>query len=654
MSGRVGQYRCKCKSLLACAVVVFVLTGCGLAAEKSEFAGPDWSRGKLLGIANINNRPGIAWDAQNKCAILTWLTKAEGQWHFQYVRINDQGEIASSQPLALPLRQPSHPKLLRDSQGIFHLFWLDRERDGRPGVYHARLTAEGEALSEPGRLSGAEGEVSGYAVVEAMPGVLDLFWSDVAMTPSELNHARIQASGERIVVPHTLGANGQHPSCAMDANGTIHLTWHRTETLGGEQVFYATFDPQSLDFSEPVMLAALPGGTGLTFYPSEIGLDSRHVYILWSQEHRGGGTTPGTAQTYCQTFPIGNPAAWKGGTLDIPGSARPQYASMSGAFNYQRLAWLGEVSGLPGVYKEYVFFPSVPSMEYGPAGASQAGVDKDFVYVPEAPGDPSDRLRPGPILYRLKIEYTYMPCPIPGQREEVGIVISAMMAQSESAEGLVQIAFVVMKDGQWKGLEVAGITRSASMRPVAVADDQGAIHLAWLDAGGFGRYEVYYASTAPLVKAAINRLTIEDVLASLVTKTWRAAAAFSFFPVLILWLFLPFAWLVIFHFFRPDSDLRTRTGWVGLTIAVLLYVLSKMLAVPAFLRYAPFLDAVAPQFEDGIVFGFPLLIAAISLLLMGVYIRRSDRKATWLAFVLFAATDSLISLVLYIPNVISI
>ncbi|MBC7264425.1 MAG: hypothetical protein H5T64_08735 [Chloroflexi bacterium] len=614
--------------VFALALTALIPAGCGLTADKSDFAGPDWSRGKLLGKATINNRPGIAWHPEDRCAILTWLTRTEGQWHFQFVRINDEGQVASSRTLALAPHQPSHPKLLPDSQGGFHLFWLDREREGRPGVYHARITAEGEILSGPQRLSDAESEITGYSVAEAMVGVLDIFWSDVAASIPGLYHARIGTSGEMLLAPRALGADGEHPACAADANGIVHLTWHKTGTEGGEEVFYATFDPQNLHFGESSLIAAFPGGTGVILYPPEIGLDSGHVYIFWSQERRAGGLTPGTAQTYCAIFPIGNPSVYKVVALEIPGSARPEYVPVSGAFNYQHLGYYREVSG-------------------------EIGVDEEFIRIIRAPG--CERLPYGYVVpYHMTVEYTYMPCPIPGQREEVGIVVSSMMALSEHAEGLVQIAFVVLKDGRWKGLEVAGVTRSSSMRPFAVTDDQGAIHLAWLDAAGFGVYDVYYASTSPSVKSALNRITVEDIITSLAGRIWGAVAAFSFFPMLILWLLLPSVWLVLFYFSQPDSDLRIKSGWVGLTVAISLYLLSKLFAVPAFLRYAPLLDVVGPQFEDLIVFGFPLLIAAISLLAMGVYIRRSERKAVLVAFVIFAATDSIISLVLYVPRAVGI
>ncbi len=580
------------------ALTVLSLAGCDLSSDKSEIAGPDWSRGRFLGLSGINNRPGIAWHAESRSAIVTWLTTSEGQWRFQYTRVDDQGQIADSHTLPFPLNKPTRPTLFHDSQDQFHLFWLDSQYSGSNlGIFHARISAVGNPISVVQRISGPESDVTGYTVAESAEGTLDIFWSDVTDDNSELHHARMASSGEPVSAPQALGVEGQHPSSVVDREGVIHLAWHAESTFGSEQVWYATFDPDTLSLGEPHLMATFPGGTGQALYTPEIGLDTQRVYIFWSLERRGGGLGAGTATTFYESFPIGHPATHTGSSLGIPALARPEYVFSTGAFNYQVLAFRGQ-------------------------------------------GDAATRLDSG---------YTYMPYVIPGQREELGVVLSSYMALPKRA-GRVQLAFVVMKDGRLKGFEVAGRTRSASMRPIAVVDDEGAIHLAWLDAGGFSIYEVYYASTSPSVRESINHLTFNDVLASLLGRTWSAAAALSFFPILVVWLFLPFAWLVGFYLLRPDSDLRTRAGRVALVVAMLLYILSKMFMLPAFLWYAPLLDIISPRFESLVVLGFPLLMAAIALLAMRAYLRRTDRKVVLIAFAIFAGTDAVLSLLFYMPN----
>lgn len=52
------------------------------------------------------------------------------------------------------------------------------------------------------------------------------------------------------------------------------------------------------------------------------------------------------------------------------------------------------------------------------------------------------------------------------------------------------------------------------------------------------------------------------------------------------------------------------------------------------------------------MFGFSVLWAAASMLVMAGYVRRSDRKAVWVAFLWFAASDAVHSLILYVPNAV--
>jgi hypothetical protein len=466
--------------------------------------------------------------------------------------------------------------------------------------------------------------VTGYCAAEGTPGALDVFWADGASALPELYHLRIEASGEELVAPHAIGMRGDHPAAAVDARGTMHLTWRGRESLGAEQVFYATFDPASLRLREPTLLASFPSGTGTTLYPPEIGLDTGFVYVFWSQEMRSG-IQAGTAYTYYETFPIGSPDAHAGAVLGLPGSVQPTYQPAEGAFNYDTLSYGGWGFEEIGLEKEEGWGGSSP-------------------FYPDAPQHPV-----GESVVLVPADYTYMAYPIPGQRDELGLVVSSRMETSRGVKR-IQVAFVVLKDGRVKGMEVAGQTRSESTRPIAVADDSGALHLAWVDAGASRTYSVYYASTSPSVRNAVSRMTARDVLASVLGGTWNAAAALSFAPMLLLWLLLPFAWLVVFAIVRPDSDLRTRTGWIALGVAVVLYFGSKFFLIPSFLSYAPFLDVVSPRFQNLIYVGVPALIGVLGMLAARAYIRRSDRQVVLVAFAVFALADAGLSLVLYAPG----
>lgn len=595
-SHRLARTRSVAAALL---IVATLLSGCTAAAEKTEFAGPDWSRGIRIGTSHINNRPGIVWDAAGGTSLISWLANTEHGWRIQLAQVNAQAE-ASVATLPFPMRAPTRLQVALDGRGALHLFWLDAPGGQRPGLYHARATTDGMPLDEPARISGDASDVTGYCTFRALDGALDVLWADTSGGEAQLFHARLSDSGDVLIAGHALGVVGADPNAAVDNAGTVHLAWHVTRALGAEKILYATLDPATLHISEPTVMASFPMGTGLALYPPEIALENGWVYVIWSLEQRGGGLTPGTAETRYQAFPTGQPERHSGGPIYLPALAKPEYQAASGAFNYAHLYPLASRDG-------------------------------------------------GAVVLRSPSDYVYMQFAVPGQRDEAGLLLASNMALPRRA-GKIQIAFAVLDDGRVKGYEVALRTLSGSLRPAAAVDDEGALHLACLGVGGFGAYEVLYASTAPAVRAVLNRFTAQDALALLLGKTWTAASALSFFPMLVIWLFLPFAWLVVFYLARPDSDLRTRAGRVGLGVAIALYLFSKLFMLPAFLWYAPFLDVVPPRFEWVVLFGFPALLLGLGVLAMRAYIRRSERKVVMFAFAIFAATDAILSLILYMPN----
>ncbi|GAB4408682.1 MAG: hypothetical protein Kow00123_21820 [Anaerolineales bacterium] len=595
----ISQRFARTSVLITLLAAVVLLSGCAAAAEKTEFAGPDWSRGIRVGTSHINNRPSILWDSASGNAVISYLTNTEQGWRIQIARVNAQAEVSAA-TLPFPMRAPTRQQMVGGGQDTLHLFWLDSPSGQRPGLYHARAKTDATPLDEPVRISGDASDVTGYCTFRAADGALDVLWADVSGGNPQMVHARLADSGEILIAPHALGIAGADPYAAVDNNGTVHLAWHLGQAMGAEKILYATLDPATLEVSEPTVMASFPMGTGLALYPPEIALETGWVYVIWSLEQRGGGLTPGTAETQYQAFPIGQPQRHSGGPVYLPALAKPEYQAASGAFNYAHL-------------------------------------------YPLASGDG------GAVVLRSPSDHVYMPYAVPGQRDEAALFVASSMALPRRT-GKVQIAFALLDDGRVKGYEVAVRTLSGSLRPAAAVDDEGAFHVACLGVGGFGTYEVLYASTSLAVRAVLNRMTGADVMALLLGKTWSAASALSFFPMLVIWLFLPFAWLVGFYLARPDADLTTRTGRVGLIVAIVLYLFSKLFMLPAFLWYAPFLDVVPPRYEWVVLFGFPALLLGVGILAMRAYIRRSERKVVMFAFGIFAATDAILSLIFYMPN----
>jgi len=550
----------------------------------------------VLGTAAINSRPALAWEPNHKIALLAWVSEEAGEMRLRFASVGSSGSAMVNRPLDIPVRRPSQPKLWCDGAGGIHLFWLDSRQGQETTLYHAPIDPQGDIVSTPHQVPHDGSAIAGYAITQVMADALDLFWSDGSQPSARLYHARMPLRNQDGVHGQVMPAvEGAMPAAVADSEQRIHLVWHGTRPNQGDGIAYGRYDPLANSLSEPLWIATVPAGT---LYPPEIGLDWQYAYVLWSQERRGGGGGRASAETHCRSLSLGQPGPVEDCQLDIPVTDRPRYAPTEGELNYHSLAPLGAV---------------------GPEGLS---------------------------------DYSYMPYPVPGQRQELAVVLSTRLV-SRQGNGELQIVLAILRGGQAEGYQTAGQTNSASLRPVAMADAEGQVHLAWLDTSGFGAYRIYYATTDPRFRAVANRLTVMDILRALAGRAWNTAAAFSFLPMLLVWLFPPLLWLVVSYLIYPDRDMNTRSGRLWLGGAVILYLATKMLVMPSFLWYAPFLESIPARFQDLFIFGLPGLIALGSFLGMRWLLRRSERKEILYGFGVFAALDAGLSLVLYIPNVIA-
>ncbi|MBC7238738.1 MAG: hypothetical protein H5T71_01395, partial [Chloroflexi bacterium] len=184
-------------------------------------------------------------------------------------------------------------------------------------------------------------------------------------------------------------------------------------------------------------------------------------------------------------------------------------------------------------------------------------------------------------------------------------------------------------------------------------DDQGHLHLAWLDTAGFGTYDVYYASTSPAARAYLNRWTLSDLAARLLNFLWGVVQAMGFMPVILAWGFLPLVIIVVYVLFVPEADLTRRTSLAVLGFASLLYVALKYSLRPGWLMALPLPPGVPSDTADLLILFTPLAISAVAALFTALWCRRKGFAVSiFLAFGLFVLADALMTLILYVPAVL--
>jgi len=297
--------RLRLASVVALILLALVATGCGLTPTTTPRASDQWSNGKLLGTAILNNRVALQVDEAGN-SFMVWVGP-EHELHF--ARLNERAEVVAEAPLALLINSPMKPQLLMDTTGQLHLTWLDRQ-ELTMQLFYARLSADGEVIQEATVLSPPEWRVTHSSMVlDPVGQTIELFWSDNVYIRPGCYHAALDWSGAVVVPAEILIPDGLLPAAQIDRQGFVHLAW-RVELEPDEPDFhYAVYDPQrralgpDILATEPLIQMSLLGGptAGAAFDGPWLGLDESSVYLAWVLEVRERGAV--IDFTFYQAFP---------------------------------------------------------------------------------------------------------------------------------------------------------------------------------------------------------------------------------------------------------------------------------------------------------------------------------------------------------------
>jgi len=278
---------------LGLTLLALAATGCGLTPSHTPRASAQWSNGKLVGLAALNNPVAFQMDEAGN-GLMVWVG-LEHELHF--ARLNEQAEVVVQRPLHLPTHSPLKPQLLRDTTGQLHLTWLDRQ-DRALQLLYARLSPDGEVIQEATALAPSEGRVAHSAMVlDPMGQTVELFWSDNVPIRSGCYHLALDWSGAVVVPVELLIPDGILPAGQIDRLGLVHLAWKVEPEASKPQFRYAVYDPQrralgpDTGVSEPLVEAAMIGRptAGVSFDGPWLGLDESWVYLAWVLEVREQG-----------------------------------------------------------------------------------------------------------------------------------------------------------------------------------------------------------------------------------------------------------------------------------------------------------------------------------------------------------------------------
>lgn len=515
---------------------------------------------------------------------VVYLTWVDGEHRLHWAQLDEKGQVVADKALDLPTRSSQRPRLLLDPRGRLHLFWIASREEGQ-GLYYIQLNTSGEIISDPLLLSLPGMEVGYVASGLSAQGQIELFWSQAAYGSPGIYNVTIDPEST-VVSPNALVASqGIAPTLQVDQKGTFHLSWFEEPSYGTRQIYYATLDPEKRVLEEVIGIAEVTLRGGQIMVGPVLGLDLKNCYLFWSVEERGRTVS---GNTFYVGFPLGRPAESVVMGLRVSPTERPRYDPYTGEYDYHLLA-------------------------------SQEGAVSTFLSRPWV---------------------------VDGQRSELPVVLSINIS-TRLGEHL-QIAMLVLSQGQLKGYQIVTATKMASLTPHIVADPRLDLHLAWIDTAGFEEYQVLYASTSPQVKEVLNRITLADVVdkgGDLITALFLVV---GFTPMLVAWLVLPLVWLLIFYLLTGEGELTTLGAWVALGVAMLIQLVAMIFISPGGRDLLPFLaismPQVAPIFTSQF---FPILLAILGLGAMAFYLRRTRSRSLFGAFFVFAFTAGILRLFLF-------
>jgi hypothetical protein len=296
-----------------------VVSGCGLTAEHTPRASDEWSNGKLMGTAILNNTAALQVDEAGRVFIV-WV----GPEHdLIFARLNERAETVVQVSLDLRSDSAHKPQLTMDGEGLLHLIWLDKW-DRNTQLFYARLSAEGEVLRGAVALTPPDRRATHAAtVLDPTGGTVEVFWSDNVPSRPDIYHTALDWSGDVVVPTELLVPGGLLPVAQVDRLGYIHLAW-RVETGDAPRFHYAIYDPQRRALGpdavagQPSIQMGMLGGptAGAQFDGPWLGLDKDSVYLAWVLEMREREIRN---FTFYVTFPVPS-------LPELPGTGPFEYA----------------------------------------------------------------------------------------------------------------------------------------------------------------------------------------------------------------------------------------------------------------------------------------------------------------------------------------
>jgi hypothetical protein len=597
-------------------LIVPCLAGCDMQADKTMLITGDWSRGLRLGLANM--REPLAMEIGTDI-YLAWPRRGESGIGVHFTRLSTDGELLSDRVVDTGLFFPRKYQLLRDPDGQLHLFILGSIRSGEPmSVFHLLLSDDGDPLTPPMGLTPAMHDVKAYDVAMYRDGDFALAWESSHADAPGIYYGLI-AGAVTPPAPALVAADGMEPTVALEPDDTLHMIWYAEPQFNEHIIHYLAAPDRRMLPAEHSVVVELPSGTGTIFTTHSIGLDDEHVYIFWSTEFRGGMQQGGGTSEYI-AFPRGAPQRMEPRQIRLPAAGDLPYSDAA-------------------------------------ARIQQLWSDREPPFETRSDTDTPPQGRPVnySLLYPLPPEgarhtasYIAYPAPVNTESNELVVLLSVQTAHHMQED--VQPGMAVFIDGTLIGYQLVARTGNYTWQNSVMADAAGNLYTVWCDTAGEGDFDVYLATTAPDLKAGINRLTFKDFGLGVIETSWGMLSGLTLIPLVIIVMVFPLFWIALVYIFGNDDSLTESGPRIAFLISSVLYYAGKLVIFASVLSYPPFISTIPARYVLHLQIGVQLLVLALAFIAFLVYARRSGYPRLFMGFFIFAFTDALLTLFVYGPG----
>lgn len=517
-----------------------------------------------------------------------------------------------------------------DAQAI-HLAWPTAS-DDQAHIHYLQLNERAETVVDV-NLELPAGRVRSPRLLTAGDDNLHLLW---AIRPAgsshwELWYTLLDYSGDSIGTAEQISAPDSRVSSyvvGQSPGEQGYIVWEDDATGG---LVGASVSDQGV--GEPVTLAESGTKPG-------VAVDEKNtLHLAWlDQSDLKYANFPAAELNTVEGTVVASLDEVTGNTLDGP--------AINLAAGQVYIAWsifanVGLESG--SGWTEYISFPA-DSPERSPSTRIWILPDEDQPYDPYDGNYPLTVLADPVTSPMLTTNIILEPNAAGPQGDELAMVVSAN--QNQRLDEFVQMILVLFEDGQFKGYQLAGKTESLSREGYLQLDRGGNLHLAWREGTG---NKLYYASTAPEIRAGLDRLGREDLAAVILGGGMDALTGALFFPLSFIWFLPGIVILGIRKLRRDDETINSRISQFLVVFSIVTYQLMKVLFMPTISTYVPFSAWI--DVPEGMKTSLQIIVPAL-ILLFGVIVaeivrRRRPSTSSLIYFLIITGVDAIFTLGVY-------